>query len=128
MDLIDITGFNSPEKQEELERLYGPTVTSWGDVENWDDCIIKEEKSIVSELEEEFKGQGKCPFLDREDSYFYFCQKRAEKLEGMGLGFTEKPTLDSAQYNSKVGNFALQLWCMCGAERHKECMNYKEDL
>lgn len=124
MRLRDIFEFSSPEKQEELERLYGRTVISWNDVKSWDDVVIKEKKALVSELEEENRGKERCPFLKKLDNYFYFCESKAKKLEGMGWKFTDKPEISSCQYNSQTDHFSMQLWCMQSEERYKKCIYF----
>ena len=125
MDLKDLFEYLSQERQEELTMVYGPTVTSWGNVTSWDDVVIKEQKALVSELDVENTGKERCPHLEKLDSYFYFCKKRAICLENMGMSFTSKPGIRSAQYNSHIGHFTLQLWCMQQEERYCKCVNFK---
>ena len=125
MELRDVIEFNDPESQKELEMIYGKTVQDWEEVETWDDVITKEEKALNSQLEEEFMGQEHCPYLAKLDNYFFYCHKRAKGLEALGEKFTEKVDLNSAQYDSQVNHFSLQLWCMQPEERHKNCINFK---
>lgn len=125
MKIRDIFEFLKPEKQEELEKIYGPTISSWDDVGCWDDVVMKEQKALVSELEEENIGKEKCPYLGKLDNYFYFCKKRAIGLENMGMNLTSKPEITSAQYNSHIDYSSLQLWCMKDEERYSKCMNFK---
>lgn len=125
MNLRDIFEFNDPEKQEELLRVYGPTIQDWDDVENWDDVVIKEQKALVSDLEGEYLGKETCPNLKRLDNYFYFCGKRCKILEKMGHSIEDKPTFDSAQYNSHVDHLIMQLYCLCSKERYQKCINLK---
>ncbi len=125
MELRDIFEFGSPKKQEELERIYGETASKWEDVQNWDDVVIKEKKALVSELEEEFRGQEQCPYLKKLDCYFYYCELRAEHLEKTGIfKITNKPEVWSAQYNSQTDHFSMQLWCMCPEERYSKCLDF----
>jgi len=124
MELRDILEFNDPEKQKELETIYGPTAQSWDDVKSWDDVVIKEQKALVSELEEACLGKETCPYLGKLDGYFYFCEKKAKGLEKMGNPMTDKPAFGSAQYNSHLDHFSLQLWCMCSEERYNKCIIY----
>lgn len=125
MELRDIFEFSNSKEQKELEELYGPTVSSWDDVESWDDVVIKEKKALFSELEEENRGKEKCPYLKKLDNYFYYCGARAKQLEGMGWEFTDKPEISSCQYNSQTDHFSMQLWCMQPEERHCKCENFK---
>ncbi|MDD5192272.1 MAG: hypothetical protein PHH54_01135 [Candidatus Nanoarchaeia archaeon] len=125
MELRDILDFNGPESQKELKKLYGEAAQSWDEVKTWDDVVIKEQKAVVSQLEEENKGKDRCPHLEKLDNYFYFCDKKAEELEKTGAKFTEKPKIFSCQYNSHVDHFSMQLWCMQPEEIHKNCINFK---
>jgi hypothetical protein len=125
MSLRDITEFSSPEKQEELTRLYGPTITSWDDVEIWDDLVIKEQKALISDFDSENAGKERCPYLKKLDNYFYFCEVRARVLEKSGFNFTSKPEVSSAQYNSHIDHFVLQVWCMRQEEDYKTCEAFR---
>lgn len=125
MELRDIFEFNSSEQQKELERIYGKTVQDWEEVETWDDVVTKEEKALNSQLEAEFIWQEHCPYLAKLDNYFFYCHKRAKLLEKHGGKLTETSILGSAQYDSQVNHFSLQLWCMQPEKRHKNCINFK---
>ena len=125
MMLKDIMEFNDPEKQEELEKLYGPTISSWEDVGCWDDCVIKEQKALISDFESENPKKEQCPYLKKLDNYFYFCKKRADTLNKMGIRYTEKPEIHSCQYKSNIDHFSLQLWCMQPEEKYSRCISSK---
>ena len=45
-------------------------------------------------------------------------------MKNLGKEFTEKPLFNSAQYNSHLDHFSLQLWCMCNEERQNKCIIY----
>jgi len=125
MEVRELFEYFSPGRQEELEMVYGPTVTSWENVKNWNNVVIKEQKSLISDLDAENTGKERCPHLRKLDDYFYFCKKRADCLEKLGLIFTSVPEPNSAQYNSHVNHFTLQLWCMQQKERYCKCVDFK---
>ena len=112
--------------EEELLRVYGPAIQTWGDVKSWDDLVIPQVKSLVSQLEDVFKGTEKCHHLIKRDDYFCYCMAQAKEHERMGKRFTARPTVRSAQYLAQVDHFSLQLWCMPGEDRNCECMYFKE--
>lgn len=124
MELRDTSEFSDKESQKELEKIYGKTVQDWEEVEFWDDVLSKEEKALNSQLEEEFIGQEQCPHLAKLDNYFFYCHKRAKLLEKQGGKLTGTGILDSAQYDSQVNHFSLQLWCMQPEERYCKCTNF----
>jgi hypothetical protein len=124
MGLRDLGEFEDEESQKELEMLYGRTVKAWEDVESWDDLVIKEEKAIISDLEAGCIST--CPHLEKKDNYFYYCKAKAEAMDQEGFyAIREKPVWNSAQYQSKVDHFELQLYCM-NEERCDKCINYGE--
>ena len=126
MRLRDIIGF-TPEQQEELEKRFGKTPSSLEAVKSFDDCVIKEEKTVVSQVEEGNKGQERCPLLGKRGDYFYFCQLMAAKNIEVGDDSSEKPGFRNAIYNSKVSHLKLQIWCMRPKEKYCKCMYFKEE-
>jgi len=123
--LKDITGF-TPAEKEILDKKYGkPAGNRWEDAKCWDDLVITEERAVISEVREERKGQPQCPYLKTKGEYFCYCDARAKKLaqSGYNLG-SEVPTLDSAEYHTKIDHFSLQLSCMTGPEHHQKCMDF----
>jgi len=117
--LRDITF--DPERQEELERLYGPVATSWDRVRCWDDVVTPAEKSLVSELESENTGKPRCPFLGEEGNYFFYCKLRAQRYKEGGFEESKEFTANDPRYRAKVSHIDLQRRCMCGAEENKKC-------
>jgi|SRR3989344_339640 len=109
--------------KKELNIVYGSTITSWDKVKTWDDVVPNEKKALIDDLKDEFKEQG-CPLLKKLDNYFYFCESRAKRIEGENIKFTDKPALNSAQYNSQPDHFSLQLLCF-QHERHKLCIDFE---
>lgn len=116
----------APETRQELIDIYGEPAQTWDEVENWDDCVIPEEKSLTSELKEEGKGLEICPFFKVKGDHFNYCDARAQKLSKQGYALNDEvPTLNSAEYHSKLDHFSLQLWCLKDSTRYCECISYK---
>lgn len=124
MEVLDLDF--DPGDKEELLRLYGPTVTDWGDVQSWQDVVPMEEKSLVSHLEEANRGKPRCPFLASLDDYFFYCKLSAENFVRAGLRETDAPRPGSAQYAAKVDTASLQLFCMCSEADYKKCIEFTE--
>jgi len=117
-----------PLRDEGLTKRFGPTAQSWDDVKSFDDCVIKEEKYVISEIEKERQGQERCPYLGKKGKYFYFCKERLNHhLKNKSYTNDNTPSLGNAVYHSKIGHFELQLWCLCGKDKYKNCINYKEN-
>jgi len=96
---------------------------SWDEVNCWDDCVIKEEKVIISNLDDSHT----CPHLGKEGDFFLYCKARCGKLEKI-MPKTKFPETNSPQYNSKVDVAFLQLFCMAEDEHYKKCTDYLEKL
>ncbi|MBU0466383.1 MAG: hypothetical protein KJ600_01925 [Nanoarchaeota archaeon] len=122
----NIHEFNEPGRQAELERLYGPTVSSWDDVECWDDVVIKEEKAVVSHIEAERAGCDKCPYLGRKGDYFRFCGVRADRMASDAAPMRDGlPRFQSPEYNAKVSHMELQLFCLQDQDRFIKCLDFQ---
>ena len=63
----------------------------------------------------------------KKDDFFCFCLARAKQALEIGYEKTEKPTLNSAQYNSRIDVISMQLWCMQDKERYCKCIEYVEE-
>ena len=121
--LMDILGFNQEQKRE-LEKRFGRSAKTWDEVIGWDDCVIPEEKAIIEELKKQ--AGGNCPYLGTKGKYFNFCEVKTKMHEELGYAREDSPSPSDAQYQSKVGHFELQLWCM-DSERFYNCMDYQKE-
>jgi hypothetical protein len=94
-----------------MEKVYnkGQKPKTWAGVKTFDDCVIKEEKKILSELEERIKKEKiqLCPELGKEGNFFYFCKKDYVPRDG-----DKKPSPMSQIYQRKVDSAFFQLNCL----------------
>jgi len=90
---------------------------TWDDIRSFDDIISSEERKIISELERRLRA--KCPYLQREGEFFYYC----------GLNLLEvkdkKPSPLSPIYQRHIGLAEMQLYCM---DRFEKCCFYSGKL
>ena len=99
-------------------------ILTWEDNLDWDDVVPFERRELLDKLIEENKGKENCPHLRQLGKRFPYCSARAVLSDH--LKFTEKPSLDSAQYHAQIDHFELQIWCMQPEECYHKCINFQE--
>jgi hypothetical protein len=77
---------------------------TWEDVRTFDDIVLEEEREILSEVEKEAKSR--CPCLERQDKFFYYCGKNLSGIKD------KTPSPVNPIYLRKVGLAELQIYCM----------------
>ncbi len=107
--------------------MYGP---SWEEVNKWDDVVPLERKNfnnlIISNIN---NVRDKCPFLDFKDTCFIYCQARSRVLQVSGIfESTIKPNYNSAEYQSQIDPYSLQLWCLQPKKDYSNCTFYIENI
>ena len=92
-------------------------ITSWEELEKYDQIIRPEEREIIDFLRRQNPQQ--CPDLRRDGEFFYFC--------GKGLPKALKPKLSPGDpmYQGRVSVEELQLHCM---DNFEACCFYNESL
>jgi len=105
-----------------MEKVYnkGQKPKTWDDVKTFDDCVIKEEKKILSELEKKVKKEKTCPELGKEGKYFYYCKKDYVLRAG-----DKTPSPMSQIYQRKRGLAEFQIFCL---GRCEACCTYQGKL
>ena len=99
-------------------------VLTWKDNPSGDDVVPVERRNLIDRLKEENEGKEKCPHSRQLEEGFFYCGAKAVLSDH--LEFTEKPSIDSAQYQAQVNHLELQIWCMAPKERYSECIYFQE--
>ena len=99
-------------------------ILTWDDNPSWDDVVPVERRNLIDELIEKNEGKEICPHLKQLGKRFFSCG--AQAILSKNYESTEEPTINSAEYNSQLDHFSLQLWCMEPKERYSKCVVFQD--
>lgn len=126
MDMDEVRGLMTPEGQRELTLIYGPTLShqEWTE---WNDVPTKEDKALVSQIEEELAGCESCPYLGKRGDYFRYCKAQAQTLYTPGRPLNDKvPRITSPEFESQIDSLGeLKQYCL-NEEEYPDCLAYQD--